>query len=145
MADFQAALKRGIETYKSNEKGRQEVVEVLREFKRQVHFGTDRQVMLVEAELEGSSETLLLAGRPSNRQPGLEFLVLKYELAQDGYPVNVAWDEGSTVCENRDSLESTLEKVLENPTIASRILAASVGRDPRTGTPGVTVKMTTGD
>lgn len=145
MADFQAALKRGIESFKRNEKGRLEVVEVLREFKRQVHFGTDRQVMVVEAEVEGSPETLMLAGTPNNRQPGLEFQLLRYQTAVDGYPVSMAWGEHAATCTDRAALEAALEKVLEDPTVAARIYAASVGREARTGTPGVSVKMSAGD
>jgi len=145
MADFQAALKRGIESFKRNEKGRLEVTEVLREFKRQVHFGTERQVMLVEAEVEGSPETLLLAGTPNNRQPGLEFQVLRYQSAIDGYPVTMSWGEQCATCTDRAALEAALEKVLEDPIVAARIYAASAGREPRTGNPGVTVKMSAGD
>lgn len=141
MADYQAAFKKGLEAFKASEKGRLEVTDVLREFRKQIYFATDRQTVLYEAQVEDSLDTLLLAGTAVQKQPGLECTVLRYQQAADGYPVIIRWGERSEACGDKSSLEATLERVLEDPTVAGILFNAANRREGGSGVPGVTIRF----
>lgn len=141
MADFLAALRKGLAAHQAAEKERNEVVEVLREFKRQIYLGTDRQVMVVEALVDDTGETLLLAGQPSNRTPDISMTLASYQLGEEVYPVTVKWQDIETSCADRSALETVLEVLLQNPKVGGIIAAAATGKPSTIPAPSVSVQL----
>lgn len=137
MADFQAAFKRGLEAFKEQERGKLEVTEVLRDFKKQLYFATDRQVVLIEvpvtptleSELQEESPTAmaLIASLPGNKNPDPRLTLLEYGLSPSGYPVKIASDDWTACCESREELEKALARALETPINAGKIFEVMSG------------------
>lgn len=141
MADFLAALRKGLVAHQAAEKERNEVVEVLREFKRQIYLGTDRQVMVVEAQVDETGETLLLAGQPSNRTPDTSMTLVSYQLAANVYPLTLKWQAEEVSCADKGALEKALERALENPKVGGIVAAAATGKPSSLPSPSVSVQL----
>lgn len=138
MADFTAAFRKGLDAFKIREQGKLEVTEILRDFKKQLYFATDRQVVLIEVPIPPSLDetgsnpsdvqpVALIASLPGNKNPDPRLTVLEYSVAPSGYPVHIASADFSVDCETREDFELALARALENPLNAGKIFEVMTG------------------
>jgi len=135
MTDFISAFKKGLELAELAQKHRNEINDVFTELNSQLEKETKGQLKIkISKYYKPQSSMAAIAG---NLIPRLSYFAISatnptlsekeiVELAewdQDsrGYPCMITFDENELFCEDKESLEENLARMLSNPLIADKL------------------------
>lgn len=122
--DYAEAFQHGIEAAKNAERALAEVRATFDEFSEKVRAASSGRISSVQVRPSGPDKFgrthRLLAVGPS---PEKSVELAEIHINPSGFPVLIAFDRETFSCDDRESIEQALFRLLENPATGRRILA----------------------